>query len=109
LAIAKYIEVKRYISRKEAIIDLQSRGYIYDFILRNDLIVCLQQDEVLSLERMQVKETHWFKGKSQKSDDHLLLAISSVDVDLKGILMVPLSSFENGSSMNFFSNSATEV
>ena len=101
--------MKRYISRKEAIIDLQNRGYIYDFILVNDLIVCLQQDEVLSKERMEVKETHRFKGKSEKGDNHMILAISSVDVDLKGILMVPLPSFGNETGVNFFSNSAIEV
>ncbi len=101
--------MKRYISRKEAIIDLQNRGYSCDFILVNNLIVCLQQDEVLSPERMAVKEAHRFKRKSEKGDDHLILAISSVDADLKGILMVALPSFENETGINFFANSAIEV
>jgi hypothetical protein len=95
-------------NQTELIIDLQERGYDQDFILQNEGILCVQQNELFPPEEFEIVETHRFEGKFRR-DDFIIYAISLTHCDVKGILMTPVSTYTKGVSIHLWSKLATNI
>ena len=77
---------KHYSSLSVATNDLNARGYVHDFNIREDCISCPAQLLQLSPEQFTIDEFHRFEGMSSTDDNSIVFAITS-DTGLKGILV----------------------
>jgi len=91
-----------YATKAETIIDLHKRGYGLDFIILNGRMLCIQHNEFISLEELQVMETYHFSGKRKLRDNHIIYAISSIENDVKGILMTSLKIFRSDTAVSLW-------
>jgi hypothetical protein len=90
------------------IIDLQERGYDHDFILQNEGILCIQQNELFPPEEFEIVETHRFEGRF-RNDDFIIYAISLTHCAIKGILITPISTYNKGISIHLWSKLAANI
>jgi hypothetical protein len=95
-------------NQTDLIIDLQERGYDLDFIIQNDGILCIQQNELFPPEDFEIAETHHFPGKF-RSCDFIIHAISLMHSDGKGILMTTFNSYSKGVSLHLWSKLAESI
>jgi hypothetical protein len=98
-----------YHSKTEAIIDLQARGYDHDFILKNECIHCIQQNQSISPDDFEVIEAIRFDGKRRMRDNCIIYAIELLNNDMKGILMTPYSTLIKGLSIRLWSKLANDL
>jgi len=98
--------MENYANKTEAIIDLQSRGYDQDFILKSEGILCIQQNELIRPEEFEITGTYRFEDKGRYCDKYIIYAIRSFENDLKGILMTSFRGFENNISIHLWSKLA---
>jgi hypothetical protein len=98
-----------YASKAEAIIDLQERGYDYDFILKNECILCIQQSEDICPDDFEVTEAYRFDGESRMRDNYIIYAVRSLNHNLNGILMASYSRLTNGLSIHLWSKLANNL
>lgn len=70
----------------EAINGLKARGYIIDFNLANDRIICTNKVNCLRPEDFEITEVHRFEGDTNPSDEDVVYAIESADKKVKGVL-----------------------
>jgi len=85
------------------IIDLQNRGYDQDFILANEGILNIQNEELLPPEEFEITETHQFSGLSGPKDNFIIYGIMSVHSDIKGILITSYARLLDGVSIHLWS------
>jgi hypothetical protein len=69
--------MKAYDTLSEAIKDLQSQGYTYDFNLLPDGVACQELDKQFGTESFQVKEVYRFEGMSSEDDSSVLYVIET--------------------------------
>lgn len=74
----------QYDSPSHAINDLKQRGYTEDFNLKNNCIVC--SDQQFNANEFEIKEVYRFEGDSDPGDEAIVLGIESTN-GLKGILV----------------------
>jgi hypothetical protein len=98
-----------YHNKTEAIIDLQERGYIYDFILQKENIYCVQQGELFCPDAFEIMEAYRIDGKKRMRDNYIVYAVWSLNSDLKGILMTPYSILLKGLSVHLWSKLANSI
>ena len=77
---------KHYTSLSAATTDLRTRGYTYDFNLKDDCIECPSMQLQLTPEKFTVDEFHRFEGMSSTDDNSIVFAIASVN-GLRGVLV----------------------
>ena len=65
--------------------DLRKEGYTEDFNIRFDSLIC--KDVCLLPSQFEVDKIFRFEGNTNPSDEAILLAISSLTGDLKGVLV----------------------
>ena len=70
----------------EALNGLKSRGYVIDFNLDKDKIICSDQIHCLGTEDFEIVETHRFEGATNPSDEDVVYAVESKDRLIKGTL-----------------------
>ncbi|MBS1598340.1 MAG: hypothetical protein JST75_08940 [Bacteroidetes bacterium] len=75
-----------YFTAVDAIIDLQSRGYVYDFSESRETLLCAQQKIFLKRHEFVVTETYHFYGE-EPSTHYIISAIEATNYFLKGILL----------------------
>jgi hypothetical protein len=63
----------------EALSDLKSRGYQYDFNLQQDRCYCPALQREYDVRQLQVKETYRFEGDSDPGDEAVIYAIAASD------------------------------
>lgn len=66
---------------------LVKRGYTHDFNIREDCLICHQNNAVLSPEDFQIDKVYRFEGASNPDDQSVLYAISSEKFNIKGTLV----------------------
>lgn len=74
-----------YDTLSEAILDLESRGYTYDFNLAENCIECKALDKRVEPEHFNIVEVYRFEGMSSTDDESVVYAIETSD-GLKGTL-----------------------
>lgn len=78
--------MRNYDTLSEAINDLISKGYTYDFNLNPDCIKCSSLKIKVHPEDFEVDEFFRFEGMSSTDDNSILYAISSKE-GIKGLLV----------------------
>jgi hypothetical protein len=76
-----------YGTLSETINGLKKDGYLLDFNVRGERIVCHQTNTVLSPEDFEIDKLYRFEGASNPDDQSVLYAISSSEFDMKGVLV----------------------
>lgn len=71
----------------ETINGLIGVGYIHDFNIQEECIVCRQTNDTLSPDDFQIDKVYRFEGASNPDDQAILYAISSPNFKLKGTLV----------------------
>lgn len=90
--------MQQYTTLVEALNDLRTRGYTYDFNLHETCITCPQANVTLQPDEFTIVEVHRFEGMSNPDDNTVLYAIESHDgirgvlVNAYGVYADPLSS-----------------
>jgi len=74
----------QYDSPSYAIEDLKKRGYVQDFNLKDNCIVC--NDQQFNADEFEIKEVYRFEGDSDPADEAIVLGIESNN-GIKGILV----------------------
>ena len=74
----------QYDSPSHAINDLKQRGYTEDFNLKENCLVC--NDQQFKSEEYEIKEVYRFEGDSDPGDEAIVLGIESAN-GIKGILV----------------------
>jgi len=76
-----------YFTIIEAISDLQARGFLLDFCLIGNKLLCAQEKCYLGAEEFDVLEMYCFPAGSFARDETVVYAIESLSRPLKGILL----------------------
>lgn len=76
-----------YGTLSETINGLKKEGYIHDFNIRTDYIICSQSNVKLSPDDFEIDKMYRFEGDSNPDDQSILYAISSLKFDIKGLLV----------------------
>ncbi|KVV15676.1 phosphoribosylpyrophosphate synthetase [Flavobacterium sp. TAB 87] len=71
----------------ETINGLIRAGYIHDFNIQEECLVCRQNNVTLDPEDFQIDKVYRFEGASNPDDQSILYAISSPHFELKGTLV----------------------
>jgi hypothetical protein len=95
-----------YQTKTEVIIDLQQRGYDNDFILKNEGVLCVQQNELINPDGFEITETYRFDGQPRSSDNFVIYAITEINSGIKGILMASYVTLTSGMSIHLWSKLA---
>lgn len=101
--------MENYLDKTALIIDLQNRGYDQDFILKNEGIFNLQQNEVLPPEEFEITETYIPPAGSKPGKNLIIYAIHAVHSDLKGILAISYAACERGMSIHLWSKLSQQL
>ena len=90
-----------YGTLSETINGLIGMGYIHDFNIQEECVVCRQTNETLAPDDFQIDKVYRFEGQSNPDDQSILYAISSAKFNLKGTLVngYGISSDENTSKL----------
>lgn len=76
-----------YGTLSETINGLIAFGYIHDFNIHEECIVCRQTNDALAPEDFKIDKVYRFEGESNPDDQSILYAISSEKFNLKGSLV----------------------
>jgi hypothetical protein len=74
----------QYQSPSHAINDLKQRGYTEDFNLKENCLIC--NDQQFNPDEFEIKEVYRFEGNSDPGDEAIVLGIES-SKGIKGILV----------------------
>ena len=69
-----------------AINGLKERGYIIDFNIAFDNIICVQDNICLNPSQFEITEVYRFEGDTNPSDEDVVYGVESKDGQLKGIV-----------------------
>jgi len=76
-----------YGTLSETINVLKKQGYILDFNMRRDRLICHQTQTILSPDDFEIDKVYRFEGESNPDDESILYAISSPKYSMKGLLV----------------------
>ena len=71
----------------ETINALSKLGYTHDFNIKDECIVCHKTNVILSPDNFQIDKIYRFEGASDPDYQSILYAISSLNSDIKGVLV----------------------
>jgi len=77
-----------YLNIADIIINLQARGFNYDFSITCNQLICLQEELCLKPCEFEITEMHYFRKTRQTQQEKMLFAISAVEYCIKGILLI---------------------
>jgi hypothetical protein len=81
------IETTTYLTIVDAIVDLQARGYLFDFSFLHNKLFCAQQKCFFEPEDFAVLEKHSFQAGKRPGNKTVVYGIESLAYGLKGILL----------------------
>ncbi|RYZ22214.1 MAG: phosphoribosylpyrophosphate synthetase [Sphingobacteriales bacterium] len=71
----------------ETIDGLIESGYTLDFNIRQESLVCNRTNIMFSPEEFQIDKVYRFEGATDPDDESIVYAISSLNSDVKGVLV----------------------
>jgi hypothetical protein len=80
-------EMKSYTTLSQAMNALRDEGYVEDFNLKPDGLICNTLDREFNHNQFEVDKVYRFEGDSNPDDNSILFAISSDNGKIKGILV----------------------
>jgi hypothetical protein len=81
------IETTSDLAIVDAIVDLQTRGYLFDFSLLRNKLFCAQQKCFFALEDFDILEKFSFQRGENSGKKTIVYGIESLSYGLKGILL----------------------
>lgn len=84
-----------YDTLTEALADLKNRGFNTDFNLAFDNIKCAETGVCLSPSQFEIVENYRFEGDSDPGDEAILFGVSSLDGNMKGVLVSAYGTYSN--------------
>lgn len=76
-----------YGTLSETINALRKEGYILDFNLHDDCVVCHKNEHQLTADEFEIDAIYRFDGQTDPDDEAVVYAISSSKFNTKGILV----------------------
>ena len=76
-----------YGTLSETMNGLKKDGYDMDFNIKDECIVCHQNNTILSPDDFEIDKVYRFEGESNPDDEAVLYALSSSKFGVKGILV----------------------
>ena len=76
-----------YSSLIDAIVDLQTRGYSFDFSVVGNQLLCAQRKTYVKDEEFDILEVHHFLLDEQERKETVVYGIEASSLGLKGILL----------------------
>ncbi len=70
----------------EAVKDLKARGFIIDFNLAFDKLICSENSICLNPNEFEIVEVYRFEGETNPSDEDIVYAVESKDGSHKGVI-----------------------
>jgi len=83
--IFKIAHMENYDTVSQAVNGLRERGYLVDFNLTANCLVC--NGDTYSVNDFEITEVHRFEGNTDPSDEAVVYAIESIRNGIKGILV----------------------
>ena len=71
----------------EALNGLKAKGYITDFNIAFDKLICTKKETILTPDEFEIVETYRFEGETNPSDEDVVYAIESKKGNIKGVFM----------------------
>jgi hypothetical protein len=81
------IETTTYQTIVDAIVDLQSRGYLFDFSLLRNKLFCAQKKCFFSLDEFDILEKYSFQTGQLPGKKTVVYGVELLSYGLKGILL----------------------
>ena len=78
--------MKTYDTVTEALKDLKLRGFIIDFNIAFDKIICSDNKVCLNPNEFEIVEVYRFEGDTDPGDENVVYAIESKDSKIKGTM-----------------------
>lgn len=79
--------MKTYTTLSEAINDLAKKGYTFNFNVSKDCIHCAENNLQLQPDEFEIDEVYRFQEMSDIDNESILYAISSKELQVKGLLV----------------------
>lgn len=92
-----------FCQKAQTIIDLQERGYDYDFVLDKEAIWCVQCDVPVYPDDFEIVEVHHCGAQLDESSSCVIYGIRLYNYDIKGIMMSRYKALYNGVSIRMWS------
>lgn len=70
----------------QAVDGLRKRGYLIDFNIAFDKLICVDSNICLLPDEFEIVESYRFEGDSNPSDEDVVYAVESKDGTIKGII-----------------------
>ena len=90
--------MKTYTTLSEAINDLTKLGYTYNFNIKSDCIECAENNLQLQPDEFEIDEVFRFQEMSDVDNESILYAISSIQNNVKGLLVNAYSIYADSAS-----------
>ena len=90
--------MKTYITLSEAINDLTKKGYTFNFNIQQDCIWCAENNMQLQPDEFEIDEVYRFQEMSDVDNESILYAISSMQNNVKGLLVNAYSIYADTAS-----------
>lgn len=89
---------QNYDTVSEAVNDLQKRGYNTNFSLLTgkECLICNHTSLTLSPEEFQIDEIYRFEGMTDPGDEMIVIAISSIKHQVKGVVVNGFGTYADG-------------
>ena len=88
------LEVNRFDTLVEALLDLQQRGYTHNFKITEDGAKCIETGDVFQSNQMMITEFHRFEGESSPGDMSVVYVVDC-DNGTKGSIVDAFGTYAN--------------
>ena len=78
--------MENYDTVTDALNGLKAKGYINDFNIAYDKIICRQSDFYLHPDEFEITEVYRFEGATSPDDEDVVYAVASKDGKQKGVI-----------------------
>ena len=75
------------ITLMEALNELKTSGYIFNFIKKNEFLYCSEKEMNFRSYELNITEKYRYENKNEPSKNTVLYAVESPEYDLKGFLV----------------------
>lgn len=85
--------MKTYETVTEALQDLNARGFITDFNIAFDKLICSKNKICLKPDEFEITAVYRFEGATDPGDENVVFAIESKDSTIKGTLTAAFGTY----------------
>jgi len=91
--------MKTYETVTEALKDLHAKGFITDFNIAFDKLICSKNNTCLTPDEFEITAVYRFEGATDPGDEDVIFAIESKNSNIKGTLTAAFGTYAEISSV----------